>query len=206
MTEIGSVLTTTYDHGPWSSCGRVRTDFPWPEIRIVDADDRDVEPGTVGELVVRTRCPSAFSPGYLDDPDQTAEVWRSGWFHSGDAFRVDEAGNYYLVDRYKDTIRRRGENVSSFEVESIVGAYDGVHECAAVGVPGRHGDDDIVVFVIAAAPGAVDAGDLGAWVSARVPSHMQPTEYRVVDDLPRNATSLRVKKYELRRIARADRS
>jgi crotonobetaine/carnitine-CoA ligase len=206
MTEIGSVLTTTYDHGPWNSCGRVRTDFPWPEVRIVDSDDRDVAPGTVGELVVRTRCASAFSPGYLNDPDKTAEAWRDGWFHSGDALRVDEAGNYYLVDRYKDTIRRRGENVSSFEVEAVVGAYEGVHECAAVGVPGPHGDDDIVVFVIAAVPGAVDAIDLGDWVAARVPSHMRPTEYRVVDNLPRNATSLRVKKYELRQIARAARS
>lgn len=205
MTEIGSVLTTDYDHGPWSSCGRVRRDAPRPEIRIVDAEDRDVAPGSVGELVVRTSVPGAFSPGYLGDPEKTAEVWRNGWFHSGDALRVDEAGNHFLVDRYKDTIRRRGENVSSFEVEAIVGAFAGVHECAAVGVPGAHGDDDIVVFVIPATPRAVDDDALRAWVDARVPSHMRPAEYHVVDDMPRNATSLRVKKYELRRIARSAR-
>ncbi|MBW2427079.1 MAG: AMP-binding protein, partial [Deltaproteobacteria bacterium] len=193
MTEIGSVLATSFDHGPWNSCGQIRKDYPWPEVRIVDADDRDIEPGTVGELVVRTDCPSAFSPGYLRDAAKTADAWRNGWFHSGDAFRVDDAGHYYLVDRYKDTIRRRGENVSSYEVEMAITAHEGVAECAAVAAPGAHGDDDIIVFVIATHPGAVDAVDLDRWASARLPSYMCPSEYRVVQNLPRNATSMRVK-------------
>jgi crotonobetaine/carnitine-CoA ligase len=202
MTEIGSVLTTTYEHGPWNSCGRVRAGFPWPEVRIVDADGRDVVPGAVGELIVRPAQRIAFSPGYLNDPSGTAQAWRDGWFHSGDALRTDESGNYYLVDRYKDAIRRRGENVSSFEIESIVTAHPAVSECAAVGVPGAHGDDDILIFLIPAESGEVDTEKLGAWVDERVPPHMRPSQYRVVADFPRNATTMRVKKYELRRMAR----
>jgi crotonobetaine/carnitine-CoA ligase len=151
--------------------------------------------------VVRSPYPSAFSSGYLDDPDATSRVWRNGWFHSGDAFRTDDSGWFYLVDRFKDSLRRRGENVSSFEVEAVVGSYEGVSECAAVGVPGEHGDDDIVVFLIPTSPGAVSASDLREWVSKRLPSHMNPTKYRIVEELPRNATTLRVKKHELRRMA-----
>jgi len=201
MTEIGSVLTTDQDHGPWNACGRVREGYPWPEVRIVNDDDEEVGPGEVGELIVRTAAPWAFSPGYLGAPAATAEAWRNGWFHSGDALRVDDAGNYYLVDRFKDTIRRRGENVSSFEVESIASSHEAVRECAAVGVPGAHGDDDIVLFVIPTAPGAVGPDALRDWFGPRLPSHMVPAEIRVVDDLPRNATTLRVKKHDLRRIA-----
>ena len=201
MTEIGSVLTTTYDHGPWNSCGRVRESYPWPEVRIANAHDEEVGRGEVGELIVRTRSPWAFSPGYHGAPEKTAQAWRNGWFHSGDAFRVDSRGNYYLVDRFKDTIRRRGENVSSFEVESVVSSHDAVHECAAVGVPGDHGDDDIVLFVILTPRGALDADELMEWLVPRLPSHMLPGEIRFVGDLPRNQTSLRVKKYELRQIA-----
>jgi crotonobetaine/carnitine-CoA ligase len=204
MTEIGSVLTTSYEHGPWNSCGRRRADFPWPEVRIVDAAGTDVRPGQVGELIVRPGDSAGFSLGYLGQPDATALAWRDGWFHSGDALRMDEAGNYYLVDRYKDAIRRRGENVSSQEIESVVAAHPEVAECAAVGIPGAFGDDDIMVFVLAAKPGGIDTEELRAWVAARVPPHMRPSEYRQVADFPRNATTMRVKKYELRRIARGD--
>jgi crotonobetaine/carnitine-CoA ligase len=200
MTEIGCVLSTSYDHGPFASCGRVRTDFPWPEVRIVDQDDRDVGPGAVGELVARTPHRPAFSPGYLNDAAATASAWRNGWFHTGDAFRVDEAGNHYLMDRYKDSIRRRGENVSSYELESVVASHPGVAECAAVGVPARHGDDDIVVFVIPAQAGSISHDELAGWVANRLPSHMIPSGFRVVEDLPRNATTMRVKKYELRQM------
>ena len=165
MTEIGTVLATDRDHGPWRSCGRVRRDFPWPEIRIVDPEGRDVPPGSVGELVTRTAVPSAFSPGYLHDPDATAAAWRDGWFHSGDAFRVDPDGNHHLVDRLDDAIRRRGENVSSTEVETVVAGHPSVHESAAVGVAGLHGDDDIVIFVVPSPsnlPGAVPVLDVVA--------------------------------------------
>jgi len=204
MTEIGAVLTTGYEHGPWNTCGRVRRDFPWPEVRIVDGDGRDVEPGEVGELVARTPYPAAFSPGYLDDAEATSAAWRDGWFRTGDAFRVDDEGNHYLVDRYKDAIRRRGENVSSYEVESVIASHPAVAECAAVGAPGAHGDDDIVVFVLPSAPGAVDTDELTAWATERLPSHMRPVAYRVMDELPRNATTMRVKKYELRRLVAED--
>ena len=94
-------------------------------MRIVDEHDCEVEPGAVGELLVRTDRPWAMNHGYNGKPEATARAWRNGWFHTGDAFREDDAGNYFFVDRMKDAIRRRGENISSFEVETEIGAFPG---------------------------------------------------------------------------------
>jgi crotonobetaine/carnitine-CoA ligase len=80
---------------------------------------------TVGELIVRTDLPWAMNSGYHKNPEATAKAWRNGWFHTGDAFRRDAAGNFYFVDRIKDAIRRRGENISSFEVEAEICAHPG---------------------------------------------------------------------------------
>ena len=124
-----------------------RTDYPWPEVRVVDEHDEPLGPGEVGELVVRAAEPWALNAGYYGMPEATAAAWRNGWFHTGDAFRYDEDGNYFLVDRLKDAIRRRGENISSFEVEQSCAAYPGVAECAAIGVPAEFGDDEVMVVV-----------------------------------------------------------
>ena len=150
QTEIGMAVTTGWDHGPWQNCGRRREDYPWPEVRIVDEHDEPVPTGEVGELVVRSAEPWALNVGYYKMPEQTAAAWRNGWFHTGDAFRCDDDGWYYFVDRLRDTIRRRGENISSFEVETLVAEHPDVSECAAIGVPAALGDDEVMVAVIVA--------------------------------------------------------
>ena len=99
---------------------------PGYQARVVDDEGREVPPGTVGELIVRTDLPWAMNSGYHKNPEATAKAWRNGWFHTGDAFRRDEAGNFYFVDRIKDAIRRRGENISSFEVEAEICAHPSV--------------------------------------------------------------------------------
>ena len=82
------------------------------------SNDLEVPHGQVGELILRTARPWEITPGYFRNPQATARAWRNGWFHTGDAFRRDADGNFFFVDRMKDAIRRRGENISSFEVEA----------------------------------------------------------------------------------------
>jgi crotonobetaine/carnitine-CoA ligase len=198
MTEIGTPLATGWDHGPPATCGRPRLDYPWTEVRVVNDVDEPLPPGQVGELVVRTEEPWALTAGYHQLPQQTAEAWQNGWFHSGDAFRYDEDGWYYLVDRMSDTIRRRGENISSFEVEQVVRDHPGVADCAAVGTPAVHGEEEVLVVVEVVDGQHFDPAGLRDWLVPRMPRFMLPRFVRVVDALPRNETSLRVQKFRLR--------
>jgi carnitine-CoA ligase len=198
MTEVPPVIVTGWDHGPWETCGRVLDGYPWAEARIVDEHDRPLPDGSVGELVVRTGAPWTLNGGYYNQPDATVEAWRNGWFHTGDAFRRDEDGWYYFVDRMKDTIRRRGENISSFEVESFALDFPGVAGCAAFGVPDELGGDEVMI-AIEAQPGAtIDPAALGAFLAERMPKYMTPRYVDVIDEIPRNTTSLRVQKFVLR--------
>jgi crotonobetaine/carnitine-CoA ligase len=200
QTEIGApVVTPTWDHGPWAGCGRPRIDYPWTEVQVVNEHDEPLGVGEVGELVVRTREPWALNAGYYRMPDKTAEAWRNGWFHTGDAFRFDEDGWYYYVDRMKDAIRRRGENISSFEVENFVLEHPGVADVAAVGVPAEHGEDEVFVMVVAKEQADFDPADLVEFLGPRMPRFMIPRYVEVVADLPRNETSMRVRKDEIRR-------
>jgi crotonobetaine/carnitine-CoA ligase len=197
QTEIGAPVASTWEHGPWENCGRRRDSWPYPEVRVVDERDEPVSEGQVGELVVRSAEPWALNLGYYGMPDESIRAWRNGWFHTGDAFRVDESGYYYFVDRMNDAIRRRGENISSFEVENAVLAYPAIRDCAAVGVRTVHGDDEVLVAVIPDG-GSLDPQRLLVFLEGRLPAFMLPRYVAVVDDLPRNATTGRVRKADLR--------
>jgi carnitine-CoA ligase len=198
QTETGMAVTTGWDHGPWANCGRIREDYPWPEVRVADEFDEPVPDGEVGELLVRSAEPWALNVGYHKMPEQTAAAWRNGWFHTGDAFRRDDDGWFYFVDRLRDTIRRRGENISSFEVETMVVEHPAVRECAAIGVPAPLGEGDVMVAVIVDDPAAFDPAALLAFLEPRMPRFMLPRYVEVVDDLPRTEASMRVRKHELR--------
>ncbi len=153
------------------SCGRLR---PGVAGRIVDADDEPVPVGAVGELVLRPDEPWEFNLGYWRNPEKTAEAWRNQWLHTGDAFRADADGNFYFVDRLKDTIRRRGENVSSFEVEAEVDAHPAVLESAAVAVPSPYGEDEIKLVATIKADAALTEAALHAYLQERLPGYMVP--------------------------------
>jgi crotonobetaine/carnitine-CoA ligase len=198
MTETGIVITTTDDGTPWQSCGKIRSGYPGVELRVVNRHDEPVAPGVVGELAVRAAAPYALNLGYYKMAEKTVEVWRNGWFHTGDAFRQDEDGWFYLVDRMKDAIRRRGENMSSYEVESLVRDYSGVADCAAIAVPAEHGEDEILAVVEVAKPDGFDARAFFAFLAPRMPKFMLPRYVEAMQAMPRNETSQRVKKYELR--------
>jgi len=166
-------------------------------VRLVDEHDEPVATGEVGEMIVRTREPWALNGGYYKMPEATVAAWRNGWFHTGDAFRCDDEGWYYFVDRMKDAIRRRGENISSFEVENHVLQHPAVVECAAVGVRTEHGDEDVMAVVVVKDVG-FDPRELVDFLAPRMPRFMVPRYVRVVEDLPRNETTRRVRKHDLR--------
>jgi crotonobetaine/carnitine-CoA ligase len=194
MTEIATPLIAGPNPRSAGLCGRVRKGA---DVRLVDENDCEVPAGEVGELVLRADCPWTLSHGYNADPEATARTWRNGWFHTGDAFRRDAAGDFYFVDRLKDAIRRRGENISSFEVEAAVNAHPDVQESAAIPVPGEQGEDEVMV-VVAPRPGrSVAPAALVEFLIPRMAHFMVPRYVRLVDALPKTPTA-KIRKAALR--------
>ncbi len=204
MSEIGPPLASDgFRIHAVDSCGRVRGGY---EVRIVDDNDYPVAPGQTGELIVRSDRPWVMNVGYYGMPDKTAEAWRNGWFHTGDAFRCDEEGNYSFVDRIKDAIRRRGENISSFEVEAYVNEHPDVAECAAIAVPSQFGEDDVKVVVVPVPGRTLTPPALVTWLAQSMPRFMVPRYVEIVDALPKTEGTLRTQKAALRVGALNDRT
>jgi crotonobetaine/carnitine-CoA ligase len=195
MSETASPIITDINPATPGTCGRPR---PGIEARIVDENDEELPVGAVGELILRSDDPWVFCSGYHRNPEATAASWRNGWFHTGDALRRDAEGNFFYVDRIKDAIRRRGENISSFEVEIEIQAHPSVAECAAVAVPSEDGEDEVLVAVVPAPGAAIDPAGLLAFAQDRMPHFMVPRYIRVMDALPKTPT-LKVQKARLRR-------
>ena len=194
MTELNVPIVSDPDPAVSGTCGRRR---PGVDLRIVDANDCELPDGQVGELIVRSDAPWSLNSGYFKDPEATARAWRNGWFHTGDAFRRDADGNYFFVDRMKDAIRRRGENISSFEVEVEIVAHPKVRECAVVAVPNETAEDDVLA-VVATVPGeTLDPLELLDFLRPRLAHFMLPRYVRVLADLPRTPTQ-KVEKHVLR--------
>lgn len=194
MSEVGPVISAGWNITDPASCGAVRDGF---EVRLVDEHDFEVPVGEVGELIVRHRDPWVLCQGYFDMPDKTAEAWRNGWFHTGDAFRADHHGRFYFVDRIKDAIRRRGENISSFEVEALVNGHAGVVESAAIPVPSEWGEDEVKVCVVRA-DRSLTEDQLVCDLIATMPAFMVPRYVEFTDSLPKTDATQRVKKNLLR--------
>jgi crotonobetaine/carnitine-CoA ligase len=155
--------------------------------------------GEVGELLVRTDEPWMLNAGYFEMPEATARAWRNGWFHTGDGFRRDAQGNFYFVDRLKDAMRRKGENISSLEVEGHVRAHPGVLEVAAIAAPSEFGpgEDEVKVLVVPRPGLKIDPAELLAFLEPTMPRFMLPRYVEMVADLPKTPTA-RVRKVELR--------
>jgi crotonobetaine/carnitine-CoA ligase len=196
MTEVSVPLRTEPNPTLIGGCGRPR---PGVSVRLVDDNDCEVPVGGVGELVVRTDCPWALNHGYHNDPAATARAWRNGWFHTGDAFRVDAQGEYFFVDRLKDAIRRRGENISSFEIEAEVMAHPRVRELAAVAVACEDGEDEVLIAVAEVEGAALDPAELIRFLLPRMPHFMVPRYVRLVPELPKTPTQ-KVQKHLLREL------
>src|SRR5262245_60316721 len=163
----------------------------WFEVAIVDpASDVPCPVGQVGEIAIRPKVPGGFMAGYFRMPDRTVEAWRNLWFHTGDAGWLDEAGRLHYVDRIKDCIRRRGENISSFEIEQVLNAHPSVAESAVVGVraAGAGGEDEVKAYVVAAPGVTLDPVALLDWCTPRMPHFAVPRFVEVVADLAKTPT------------------
>ena len=170
---------------------------PWTpdyEVRLVDENDREVPVGTPGEMIVRHAVPWAITPGYAHQPEATLKVWRNGWFHSGDVLIKDEKGEYRIVDRVKDSIRRRGENVSASEVERELLEHPAVAEAAVIGVKAAMEQEVLAVIVTRA---SVEPAELIEFLAERLPYFAVPRYLDFVPSIVRNA-GLRPDKHILR--------
>lgn len=202
MTELSAPLNSGWEPANTRTSGRPR---PGYQCRIVDENDDEVARGVVGELLVRADDRLVLNAGYLNQPEATARAWRGGWFHTGDAFSRDAAGDFYFADRMKDAIRRRGENISSIELEADVLAHDAVLECAAVAVPSVWGEDEVKLVVVFKPGREIAAAELIDFLAPRVADFMLPRYIQIADELPKTATQ-KVQKNILRAAGVTDRT
>ena len=187
-----------FDDRGRASQGTVR---PGYAVRIVDEHDQPLPPGEVGEIVIRSDVPWVLNAGYLNMAEATADAWRGGWFHTGDAGYLDEDGWFYFIDRLKDCIRRRGENISSYDVEMSVMAHPEVALAGAIAVkehdrPGA--DEEVKVCCVRTDGSALDGEGLVRWLIGRMPRFMVPRYVEFFDELPLTPTQ-KVRKVELRK-------
>jgi len=199
-TEAGAVFSSRergVHSANWRSCGRLIPDGP-VEVAIVDESDFPVGPHVVGELVMRPRYPWTMNMGYLNMPEETVRAWRNGWFHTGDAFTYDEDGDYYFFDRAKDYIRRRGENISSFEVERAVDKFPAVAQSAAIAVTSEVGEDEVMLVVVPREKETLNPAELIRFLVAHLPPFALPRYVELIDSLPQTQTTMRIRKSRLR--------
>jgi len=173
------------------------------EARVVDERDRDVAPGTEGELLVRWGGPEGprhgFFAGYLKNAEATAAAWQGGWFHTGDVVRQSADGMLYFVDRKKNIIRRSGENIAAAEVEATLQAHDAVAQVAVLAVPDELREEEVMACVVPMAGRTADhalAERLVAWCQERLAYFKAPGWVLFVPSLPTTGTQ-KVQKTQL---------
>lgn len=202
LTDFGPSHAYTLVDPPekLGACGRARAGI---EARIVDEDDLELPPGERGELVLRHEMPWTHSLGYYKMPDATAKAWRNGWFHTGDRGYVDEDGYFWFLDRAKDSIRRRGENISAYEVEQVVLSHPDVKEAAVFAVKSDMSEDEVAAAIVPRTGARVTPAQIVEFCAGAMAHYMVPRYVMMVEDLPRNA-SQKVEKFKLRSLADED--
>jgi crotonobetaine/carnitine-CoA ligase len=194
MTECYCCLASPYDQPRAGSCGKAITGW---DVRIVDDDDNDCPPDAVGEFIARSNKMWVGTTGYYRKPEATLELFRNGWIHTGDMGRRDADGYFYFADRKKQAIRRRGENISSFEVEAVIAANDAVLECCVVGVPSEVGEEEVKAVVVLKEGRRLAAEDLVRWCEPRMAYFAIPRYIAFRASLPKTPSE-RVEKFKLK--------
>lgn len=182
MTELGSVMFMPMEAIDMVGSGSCGIPSPFRECRIVDAEGKILEAGELGELQVRG---SGTMLGYHNKPEANAAVFDGEWFRTGDLFRRDERGYYYLVGRLKDMIRRSGENVSALEVERVLKGMAEVLEAAVIGVPDETRGEEILAIVVLAESASIEPSRLFSYCAESLARFKIPRFLRVEHSLPK---------------------
>jgi len=194
MTECYCCLASPYDAPRAGSCGKAITGW---DVRIVDEDDNDCPPDVAGEFIARSNKMFVGTTGYYKKPEATLDLFQNGWIHTGDMGKRDEDGYFYFVDRKKQAIRRRGENISSFEVESVIGSHEAVLESCVVGVPSEVGEEEVKAVVVLKPGYTATPEELIRWCEPRMAYFAIPRYIAIRDSLPKTPSE-RVEKFKLK--------
>ena len=194
MTEIGIPVHVMPDDRRKGSCGKPMDIY---EIRLFDDNDNEVPVGEIGEIVFRPREPFTMMSEYYKMPEKTLEACRNMWFHTGDLAKKDADGYLYFVDRKKDALRRRGENISSFEVERAINTHPKVLESAAVAVRSELAEDEVKICVVLKPGKELSAEELISYSVERMPYFAVPRYVEFMESLPKTPTE-RTQKYLLK--------
>jgi carnitine-CoA ligase len=194
-TEVG--IATGSPYGQWriGSCGQAHNKRF--DLAVVDEWDREVGPGEPGELVVRPREPFTMATGYYGMPEATAHAFRNLWYHTGDRVWRDGDGYFHFLDRIADAIRRRGENISAFDIECEVNLHPAVQECAAFGVPSELEEEEVKLAVVRVPGAELSEPELAQYCAAKLAAFMVPRYIEFVGELPRTPTD-KIAKHALR--------
>ena len=194
MTEVA--ITTENRRGR-RKIGTAGRESPLYHVMVVDSQDRPVPAGTAGEIVVRPKRSHIMIDRYFDMPDATVEAFRNLWFHTGDRGRLDEDGYLTFIDRMKDCVRRRGENISSYEVEAVINTCEAVLESAVIGVPSELGEEEVMAVVVRKPDHELSEVELLDHCVPRMAHFAVPRYVRWADELPKTPSE-RVQKFKLR--------
>ena len=192
-TSIATALSYAEEVKP-TSCGKALDVF---DVEIFDENDMLCPCRTPGEIVVRGKLSYAQMDGYYKLPEETLKVFRNLWYHTGDFGYKDERGYFYFVDRKKDSIRRRGENISSFEVEVVINSHPSVLESAAIAVPSELSEDDVKIVVILKENHRLTPEELLDYCQDRMAYFAIPRYVEFVKNLPKTPNQ-KIEKYKLR--------
>lgn len=182
-TESADIAHSLWDERRRGAIGPINSEHY--DIKIVNEYDIEVPVGEVGECVSRCKEPYSQMTEYYQMPEETVKAFRNRWLHSGDMCRMDEDGWIYFVGRGKDTIRRRGENISCYELETMLSACEGVLECASIPVPSSVGEDEIKVVVALREGVALSFADIMAFCEEKMPKFMIPRYIELVPEIPK---------------------
>jgi carnitine-CoA ligase len=207
LDGYGSTETNFVIGSPIAECkpGTMGRLFEGFAARVVDGEDNEVADGTPGELVLRAEAPFAFATGYFGTPEKTVEAWRNLWFHTGDRVVREPDGYYKFVDRLKDAIRRRGENISSFEVEQVLLSHPEIATAAAYPVRSELAEDEVMASIVRQPGSALDEVTVIRFCEKRMPYFAVPRFLEFVDALPTTENG-KIQKYKLRQRGTTDRT
>ncbi|WP_322047919.1 ATP-dependent acyl-CoA ligase [Paraburkholderia sp. J67] len=193
-TETNSVIGGKLAERREGYMGKLAAGF---HARVVDAHDQPVADGEAGELILRADEAWAFASGYFGMPEKTVEAWRNLWFHTGDRVVRDANGYFRFVDRLKDVIRRRGENISSFEVEQVLLSHPAIELAAVFAVQSALAEDEVMAAIVLREGEVLDALDLVRFCEPRLPYFAVPRFLDFRDGLPKTENG-KIQKYRLR--------